>query len=73
MNSIKARVSGIYYCYVVGYAQEGQVYSRDSKVVSLLLTGKSDAYEKPFYTKAELRGLEERIAALEGRTESTGD
>ena len=50
----KPRISGEYYCYAVGYAEEGQVYSRDSKVITLTLTGRSERFTPPYYTKAEI-------------------
>lgn len=53
----KPRISGEYYCYAVGYAEEGQVYSRDSRVVTLTLTGKSETFTPPYYTKSEIGGM----------------
>ena len=64
------RVSGEYRCYAVGYGGEGQLLSRDSNVVIMTLSGRADSFERPYYMKSEVRGLEERIAALEERLDS---
>ena len=58
-------VSGTYECYAYGYLSEGQDRSKDSNVLHLDLTGKTDSYERPYYMKSELSGLFERIRALE--------
>lgn len=60
-------ITGEYRCYAVGYGDEGQLLSRDSNVILLTLTGRSQSFEHPYYMKSEVRGLEERIAALEER------
>jgi len=59
------RVSGEYKCFAIGYGKEGQLLSRDSNVITLQLTGKSTLFEQPYYTKNQVRELEERIRQME--------
>ncbi len=72
------RVSGEYLCRAIGYGDEGQMLSKDSNVVALTLTGRSDVFERPYYMKSELaavtetadrkyRELEEYAESLEER------
>lgn len=67
------RISGEYKCYAVGYGEEGQMLSRDSNVITLTLTGKSDTFERPYYMKSELsaatRDADQRYRALQEYTE----
>ena len=56
-------ISGEYRCFAVGYGDEGQLLSRDSNVIILTLTGKSDTFQRPYYMKSELQ------AAAEGENE----
>ena len=62
----KPRVAGKYYCYCIGYADEGQTFSRDSEVLELDLAGEMDTFEKPYFGKLEVQALVRRIGALEG-------
>ena len=48
------KVSGEYKCFAIGYGKEGQFLSRDSNVLTLQLSGKSDVFEPPYYTKNEI-------------------
>lgn len=61
-------VSGEYRCFAVGYGEEGQLYSKDSNVIILTLTGKSSTFQRPYYMKSELtaeaQAAEERYQAL---------
>ena len=59
------QVSGTYECYVYGYPTEGQERSKDSNTLFLELTGKSDSYEPPYYTKSAVKELIQRIEQLE--------
>jgi hypothetical protein len=54
----RPEITGIYFCYAVGYAEEGQLYSRDSNVLGLSLAGESEAYVRPYYTKAEIDNIQ---------------
>ena len=57
---------GTFECWCIGYLDEGQIQSETSNIVTLHVSG-TDGYErKPFYTKAELRDLFRRVAAIEG-------
>lgn len=73
------RISGEYSCFAVGYGKEGQLYSKDSNVVNLSLTGQAETFQRPYYMKSEIasrriiRSLEERIEALEERLEGGDD
>ena len=53
------RVSGEYQCYAVGYGAEGQLFSKESNVITLALTGRSDSFERPYYMKSELKDISE--------------
>lgn len=57
-------ISGMYKCYVVGYGEEGQLYSKDSNVIELELSGKVSEYEAPFYSKVDI----DRITNLKDLT-----
>ena len=50
-------ISGLYKCYAVGYGEEGQLYSKESNVVELTLSGKCSTFEAPFYSKADIDRL----------------
>ena len=68
------RITGEYRCYAVGYGEEGQMLSRDSNVIILTLTGRSDSFERPYYMKSELKDISEgdarRYRELEEYTET---
>ena len=51
------RVSGEYQCYAVGYGAEGQLFSKDSNVITLTLAGQSASFERPYYSKAEMSAM----------------
>lgn len=60
----KPLISGAYKCYAVGYGEEGQLYSKDSNVIDLTLTGKGSTFEAPFYSKADI----DRLTTLKNLT-----
>lgn len=67
-------ISGEYRCYAVGYGDEGQLLSKDSNVIVLTLTGKSETFQRPYYMKSELtaatQAADQRYRELEDYTES---
>ena len=70
-------VSGEYKCYAVGYGSEGQLFSKESNVITLTLTGQSDSFERPYYSKAEMsamaRASEQRYEQLSEYAEGLED
>jgi len=66
-------ISGEYKCYAVGYSEEGLLFSKESNIITLTLTGQSDSFERPYYMKSELaaatRDADRRYRALEEYTE----
>lgn len=67
-------ISGEYKCYAVGYGDEGQLLSKDSNVITLTLTGKSETFQRPYYMKSELtaatQAADQRYRELEDYAES---
>jgi len=55
------KVTGEYRCYVVGYADEGQLFSMDSNIVTLNLRGESDTWKRPYYSRSEIDTIAELI------------
>lgn len=64
------RISGEYKCFAIGYGQEGQLLSRDSNVLTFQLSGRSDVFAPPYYTKTEVSALSRTIAAQERTLQS---
>ena len=62
----KPHISGTYKCYAVGYGEEGQLYSKESNVVTLTLNGNNASFVRPYYTHSEIQDLISRVEALEG-------
>lgn len=62
----KPHISGTYKCYAVGYGEEGQLYSKESNVVTLTLNGKNASFVRPYYTHSEIQDLISWVEALEG-------
>ena len=67
------RVSGEYQCYAVGYGEEGQLFSKESNVITLTLDGQSTSFERPYYMKSELaaatRDADQRYQELQEYSE----
>ena len=59
------RVSGEYQCYAVGYGEEGQLYSQNSNLITLVLDGGRRANARSGNTVYDIGGMMERIASLE--------
>ena len=53
----RPKITGSYKCFAIGYGKEGQLLSKDSNVVNLSLTGKSDVFAPPYYTKAQIKKM----------------
>lgn len=53
----RPKLTGSYKCFAIGYGKEGQLLSKDSNVVNLSLTGKSDVFAPPYYTKAQIKKM----------------
>ena len=51
----KPKISGTYSCWAVGYGEEGQRYSKESNLVTLLLPGEGEEFVPPYrYTEEGL-------------------
>ena len=57
----KPKITGIYKCFAIGYGKEGQLLSKDSNVITLTLKGKADSFVRPYYSKAEIDDMIQKI------------
>ncbi len=58
-------ITGAYECYAIGYLDEGQICSKDSNAITLSLKGAEDMFSPPYFTKGEIKKLDDRITSLE--------
>lgn len=54
-------VTGTYECFAIGYPEDASYCSKDSNVVMIAVTGTSETYEEPFYSKEEIARLQAKV------------